>query len=148
MKAYPFFLIAGILGLAGCTPYKLAPVEPVVDTTPPPHHEIIVDITEAPAPQAPVVEPGFKAVSPSAWTVQIAALKDLEQMAKVESSNQLDDVIRVPTHNAKHGELHTVLVGVYESLEDAKQVAQQLPNKVAGDEPWIRSVASVQAVMR
>ena len=45
-------------------------------------------------------------------------------------------------------ELHTVLVGVYDSLEDAKQVARELPKKVAGDDPWIRSVASVQAVMR
>ena len=104
---------------------------------------------EAPAPQAPaVVEPTFKDLSPSAWTVQIAALKDLEKMDTVESQNRLDDVIRVPTRDAELGELHTVLVGVYDSLEDAKQVARELPKKVAGDDPWIRSVASVQAVMR
>ena len=146
MKAYSFFLVTCLFSLAACAPYQLEPVNdaPVIA-----HHEIDVVFDEAPAPVAPaVVAPTFKDLSPSAWTVQIAALKDLEKMDTVESQNRLDDVIRVPTRDAQLGELHTVLVGVYDSLEDAKQVARELPKKVAGDDPWIRSVASVQAVMR
>lgn len=149
MKAYSFLIAACLASLSGCAPYQLAPVESVVEAPVLPHHEIDVVFAEEPTPEVPVAaEPTFKDLSPSAWTVQIAALKDLEKMDDVESQNRLHAVIRVPTRDADLGELHTVLVGVYDSLEDAKQVAQQLPKKVAGDDPWIRSVASVQAVMR
>lgn len=154
MRAYPFFLLASLITLGGCAPYQLAPVESVSDLTTLPHHEIDVvfaeqPVVDAPAPEPAVVaEPTFKDLPSSAWTVQIAALRDLEEMAAVESRNRLDDVIRVPTVDSELGELHTVLVGVYDNLKDAEQVVKQLPKKVAGDEPWIRSVASVQAVMR
>ena len=149
MKAYPFFTVVCLLSLSACAPYQLVPVEPVVDTKPLVHHQIDVVFDEEPVPAPnPVSEPGFQDLPPSAWTVQIAALKKLDTMAAVESSNDLEGVIRVPTHDSELGELHTVLVGVYETQEDAEQVAQKLPNKIAGDDPWIRSVASVQAVMR
>lgn len=150
MRASQFFTLACIASLTACASYE--PV-PVVTSAPVVQPELVVAIEEAPAAELPVAEPvqaepSFKDHSPNAWTVQIAALKNLDKMTSLESDKRIDGVIRVPTNNSEHGELHTVLVGVYDSLEDAQQVVQQLPNKVAGDDPWIRSVESVQAVMR
>ncbi len=153
MKFGNLFIGVGILSLSACSQVVVdrqirtsdaVPPLSVVNAEPAPTLEPVVDVALAPKP-----EPTFADLSPSAWTVQIAAVKSLDEIKQIEASNkQLSSTLHVPTHDAELGDLHAVLVGVYSTEADAAEIASALPPKVAGDKPWIRSVASVQAVMR
>lgn len=149
----PILLSAVVIAATGCTT--------VAETVETPTPQLFETVTvEAPAlPEEPAIaevetvveqpEPGFEDLAASDWTVQIAALKNLERIGWIELDylpNQ--DVLHVPTHDDELGDLHAVLVGTYDTYEEAAAVAERLPKQIAGDEPWIRSVASVQAVMR
>ena len=118
-------------------PVAIEPVAPVEIATP------------EPEPEPEPAEPSFMDLAASDWTVQIAALKDLQRITWIEIDHLAgEDILHIPTRDAEHGDLHAVLVGTYNSYEEATAAALRLPQNIAGDEPWVRSVASVQAVMR
>ncbi|MGI9324119.1 MAG: SPOR domain-containing protein [Pseudomonadales bacterium] len=155
MKFGNLIIGVGILSLSACSQVVVdreirtsdaVPPLSVVNTEPAPVLEPVVDVALAPTPAR---QPTFADLSPSAWVVQIAAVKSLDEIEQIEASNrQLRNTLHIPTRDSELGDLHAVLVGVYSTEADAEEIADALPPKVAGDEPWIRSVASVQAVMR
>lgn len=173
----PFLLSASIVAAAGCTTlaeFDVAEFEAESESTtsveasvsnhpepgvvkapiltPPQAVAVVPTIEEQPAVEEVSQESQelvFENLPASDWTVQIAALRDLERIGWIEVDYlQGQNVLHVPTYHEELGALHTVLVGTYNTYEEAAAAALRLPRQVAGDEPWIRSVASVQAVMR
>ena len=43
--------------------------------------------------------------------------------------------------------LYILLLGIYESFEQAQQASSELPAQLAGFEPWIRRLGPLQAAM-
>jgi septal ring-binding cell division protein DamX len=90
---------------------------------------------------------GVMDLPPSYWAVQIAAVKDIERVAKMVKDNRLEGMLGVPM-NTDSGPLHAVLTGVFVKREDAQASAENLPPALAGYEPWVRPLAHLQAAMR
>jgi septal ring-binding cell division protein DamX len=153
MKISNLLVGVGLMAIGACTHVVVHPelvssdlIPPLTVVNPQPKHVLPSVLAATPTP---VREPTFADLSPSAWTLQIAAVKSLAEIEQIEANNRLlSNNLHVLTRHAEHGDLHAVLVGVYSTQAEAAQIASRLPTRVAGDEPWIRSVASVQAVMR
>jgi len=153
LRPFLFSLTTAMIALTGACTTVSEPTEaaaPTVIAEP----ELIVEPVApieiaAPEPVQEPQEPSFMDLAASDWTVQIAALKDLEKITWIEIDHLAgEDILHIPTRDAEHGDLHAVLVGTYNTYEEATAAAHRLPHVIAGDDPWVRTVASVQAVMR
>lgn len=82
----------------------------------------------------------------SFWTVQLAAVKDLDALQNFVRVNRLQGLIGAAID--KGGEtFYALLLGVYESRADAEQAANHRPDPLSTYTPWVRSLGGLQKIM-
>jgi len=82
----------------------------------------------------------------SYYTVQLMASVDIDRVYRFAQENQISTEFVVPTHRG--GVIwHVLLLGIYEDYA-AASVGKEEVAPLLKTEPWIRSVGSVQKLMR
>ena len=114
--------------------------QPIASPTPPeqPRHLLLAyqpgtqkELTELPA---------------DLFVVQLVAMDSYEKLESFRDVNELNDLAAVRVE--KDGELFYVLIlGVYESQAIARDASAELPDALAGTQPWIRKLGSLQTAM-
>ncbi len=123
----------------------------------------------APAPQsAPVLEQNPQAAEPPDWqrvayrpatasalgelpahfyAVQIVAMSSMEALESFQHEHQLGGILaaRVEADGAVY---YVLLLGIYETLADAKAAAASRPESLMAVNPWIRKLGPLQAAVR
>lgn len=81
------------------------------------------------------------------YAVQVLAMNTRAQLDAFVRRHDISGLssARVERNGAVY---YVLLLGIYETLERARQAAAGLPPALAGVDPWIRSVSSLQAAMR
>ncbi len=80
------------------------------------------------------------------FVVQLMAMASAEKLASFLDVNELNDLTAARVE--KDGELFYVLIlGVYESEAIARDASAELPDALAGTQPWIRKLGSLQTAM-
>ncbi len=80
------------------------------------------------------------------FVVQLVAMDSYEKLASFRDVNELNDLTAVRVE--KDGELFYVLIlGVYGSEAIARDASAELPDALAGTQPWIRKLGSLQTAM-
>ncbi len=80
------------------------------------------------------------------FVVQLVAMDSYEKLESFRDVNELNDLTAVRVE--KDGELFYVLIlGVYESEAIARDASAELPDALAGTQPWIRKLGSLQTAM-
>jgi septal ring-binding cell division protein DamX len=127
--------------------------------------------TEAPASQsipAPILKPKSLSSEPHDWqqfgyrqatsitlselpahfyTVQIVAMSSMEALQAFAKEHLLSDALAARTEaNGKF--YYVLLLGIYETLADAKAAAAVRPESLANIDPWFRKLGSLQAAVQ
>ena len=114
--------------------------QPITSPTPPeqPRH---LSLAYQPGTQKELTElPG------DLFVVQLVAMDSYEKLASFRDVNELNDLTAVRVE--KDGELFYVLIlGVYESEAIARDASAELPDALAGTQPWIRKLGSLQTAI-
>lgn len=80
------------------------------------------------------------------FVVQLMAMASSEKLTSFLDVNELNDLTAARVE--KDGELFYVLIlGVYESEAIARDASAELPDALAGTQPWIRKLGSLQIAM-
>ncbi len=82
----------------------------------------------------------------SYWAVQLIALNSQKELREFMRSTQLDELSGAMI-KVKNKRWYVALLGVYEDRESAERAAAERPSVLQRYEPYIRSVASLQAAM-
>mgnify|MGYP001162716066 FL=1 len=82
----------------------------------------------------------------SYWAVQLIALNSQQELREFMHSTQLDELSGAMI-KVKNRTWYVALLGVYENRESAERAAAERPSVLQRYEPYIRSVASLQAAM-
>ena len=80
------------------------------------------------------------------WAVQLIALNSQKELREFMRSTQLDELSGAMI-KVKDRTWYVALLGVYEDRESAERAAAERPSVLQRYEPYIRSVASLQAAM-
>ena len=81
------------------------------------------------------------------WTVQLIAMTSAEGLENYAEANGLQGFSAARI--ASGGDIYYVLLlGIYQSEEDAKLAVASMPDQLHDLSPWVRSVASLQRAMR
>lgn len=80
------------------------------------------------------------------WAVQLIALNSQKELREFMRSTQLDELTGAMI-KVKDRLWYVALLGVYEDREGAERAAAERPSVLQPYEPYIRSVASLQAAM-
>ena len=80
------------------------------------------------------------------WAVQLIALNSQKELREFMRSTQLDELSGAMI-KVKNRTWYVALLGVYEDRESAERAAAERPSVLRRYEPFIRSVASLQAAM-
>lgn len=80
------------------------------------------------------------------WAVQLIALKSQKELREFMRGTQLDELSGAMI-KVKNRTWYVALLGVYEDRESAERAAAERPSVLRRYEPFIRSVASLQAAM-
>ena len=126
---------------AQAKPEPVDPLPPVVSVTP----------ATSTAEQRPPVTPAAKPASLEAlpgdyWAVQLIALNSEAELRDFMQSTQLDELTGAMI-NVNGRTWYVALLGVFENRDLAERAAAQRPAALQRYEPYIRSVASLQAAM-
>lgn len=128
-------------------PMAPLPVEPVpVESTMYQSEPVPMEPAEPVLPEASVVMPGnLAAQSANAFVVQVVASSTMKQLNEFARKHQLsDEWVAETSVNGKTW--HVLLLGVYPDRAAAEQALQTV--KDLDTRPWIRTVGSLQAVMK
>ncbi len=136
---------AAVVQAAAQAPTPAAP-EPEPARPPPPAAE-----PPDPAPTAAAATPQHSALldlPADHYAVQLLAMTDARQLQQFVDQHGLASARTARVERS--GELYYVLLlGVYDSLEGARQASLNLPAPLATNEPWIRPLGSLQnAIVR
>jgi DamX protein len=123
------------------------------------------EVAAAPVAQAQPVKNDSGNISPvgllesSSWillqdralyTVQMSASRDRDSV--VNFLNAHSDVLPAPnsiyTFTRNGGSWYALLHGLYESIDTARTAVEAMPAEALTNQPWIRSVARVQEVLK
>ena len=122
---------------------------------PPPEPEPEPPATPAPEPAPPAAEPVDLAAD-RAWlgrqsrdnfTIQLIAAPDLDGARRFVEQHQLAGIRYIPTRSNGR-EFVVALAGSFTTRSAAEQALGNLPAAVRADQPWIRSLGSVQDIQR
>lgn len=80
------------------------------------------------------------------WTVQLIALSSARELKDFMTSLKLDGLTGAMI-KANDRTYYVALLGVYQTRSAAERAALQRPESVAGYQPYVRSLASLQAAM-
>ncbi len=114
--------------------------QPITSPTPPeqPRH---LSLAYQPGTQKELTE-----LPADLFVVQLVAMDNHEKLASFRDVNELNDLTIVRVE--KDGGLFYVLIlGVYESEAIARDASAELPDALAGTQPWIRKLGSLQTAM-
>jgi DamX protein len=128
-------------------PMAPLPVEPMpVESTMYQSEPVPMEPAEPVLPEAGMVMPGnLSAQSPNAFVVQVVASSTMKQLNDFARKHQLsDEWVAETSVNGKTW--HVLLLGVYPDRAAAEQALQTV--KDLDTRPWIRTVGSLQAVMK
>lgn len=128
-------------------PMAPLPVEPMpVESTMYQSESVPMEPAEPVLPEAGVVMPGnLAAQSANAFVVQVVASSTMKQLNDFARKHQLsDEWVAETSVNGKTW--HVLLLGVYPGRAAAEQALQTV--KDLDTRPWIRTVGSLQAVMK
>lgn len=84
---------------------------------------------------------------PTSWTIQMLAFKDLNKVHTFIQENQLSNEAAYFSEKSDDGVYYKLIYGVYRTKEQANKARLTLPAKLKQHGPWLRSIASVQAVI-
>ena len=99
------------------------------------------DAAAEPAPHNPVLQ-----APAEHFVVQLIAMSSARQLADFVAEHQLQALPSVRVERS--GELfHVLLLGVFESFEQAEQASTTVPSPFASDDAWIRPVGALQAAI-
>ena len=135
------------------TPAPAPVVEPVVAITPP------ESAAEPQLTTAPTIQPKYLSLAyqpetktelsdlpADLFVVQLLAMDTPEGLTSFLDASELNDLTGARVE--KDGELFYVLIlGVYESEAIARDASAELPDALAGTQPWIRKLSSLQTAM-
>lgn len=133
--------------MAAEEPMAPLPVEPApVESTMYQSEPVPMEPAEPVLPEAGVVMPGnLAAQSANAFVVQVVASSTMKQLNDFARKHQLsDEWVAETSVNGKTW--HVLLLGVYPDRAAAEQALQTV--KDLDTRPWIRTVGSLQAVMK
>lgn len=83
---------------------------------------------------------------PDLYAVQLLAMSSRSALAAYAAAKGVPELSAAPVE--RNGTLYYVLLlGIYESLDNAEAAIQDLPAQLADLNPWIRSIGSLQAAM-
>ena len=154
-------IVEDLGALATGDPVRDAAFAPPAAQAPTPEAAMTVSVAAPPpAAEAPGIAPtvAFAAVEPEHtevlslpghhYAVQLLAMADTAQLQEFIARHQLDGTLTARVE--RDGELYYVLLlGVYDTLERARQASLDLPPPLETSEPWIRPIASLQrAIVR
>jgi DamX protein len=138
-------------------PPEPAPAEPEPSPAPPPAMEPARPVT--PPPAAESTSPATPATGLSAdrdWltrqnrdhlTIQLVAAADLAGAQRYVEQHQLSGIRYIQTRSNGR-DLVVALAGSFANRASAEQALGNLPAAVRADQPWIRSLGSVQDIQR
>lgn len=134
--------------------------EPEPETTPEP--ELAPEPTPAPEPEPATEEPAAEDADAGrlrndrAWlndqdggatTIQLLAAPNMGAARAYADQHDLGGIRYIPTQ-VNNREFVVILAGVFPDRAAAQRAAEDLPAAVRSDEPWIRSIGSVQNAVR
>jgi len=84
---------------------------------------------------------------PTSWTIQMLAFKDLNKVHDFIQQNKIQDKAAYFIETSGDGVYYKLIYGVYNTKQQANQARQSLSSDLKQFGPWLRTIASVQAVM-
>lgn len=83
----------------------------------------------------------------TAWTIQMLAFQDLAKVRDFIDENSLHDQAAYFAEKTRDGKLYKLVYGVYNGKQAADEARDALPAALMEHRPWLRSIASVKAVI-
>ena len=84
---------------------------------------------------------------PTNWTIQILAFKDQSKVHEFIDRHGLNDLASYFIETSESGVFYKLIYGSYQSKEDAEQARDNLSVELKEHGPWLRTIASVQALI-
>ena len=93
-------------------------------------------------------EPWILSKKPSDWTIQLSAFSDELKVRTFIQDNELHDSAAYFLEESNDKVLYKLIYGAYKTKEQANSARQNLQNKLKQAGPWLRSIESVQTLIK
>lgn len=87
-------------------------------------------------------------VNPNHYTVQVMGRRDQKQLCSFIEKNHLKKKVKIYKTTSQGKAWYVAVYGDFKSREEALKAASRLPTEVKKQQPWIRSMASLQEFHR
>ena len=93
-------------------------------------------------------EPWILSKKPSDWTIQLSAFSDELKVRTFIQDNELNDSAAYFLEKSNDKTLYKLIYGAYKTKEQANLARQDLPSNLQQGGPWLRSIESVQTLIK
>ena len=85
---------------------------------------------------------------PGHYTLQLLSSRYVDGLQKFASRHELNSSVVYIRSLHKGSDLYSLLYGVYPTMGEAIEASKALMDRVQGERPWVRKLASIQAQLR